>query len=340
MRLDPELQYRLWVAEDPNSPGSSGTFRAEDHTLIIRKTDGTCLSARISLQGPDTVVLQHAGGKAAQTYTRRRDDPKPPGEGTGGRSLTEADRKDPQKCFAEGERLYDGQNMKEAAEWFLRAARLGHAKAQLQIGWHFETGIGVRQDFGAALEWYRKSADQGNGQAMSNLGTLCEDGLGTRQDWVQAAQWYRRGADANTAQACSRLARAYRFGIGVHQDRSRAIEWYRRAAALGDASSGNEAQWLGDPSNSVGFASEEEHALVIKRLPRTSELWGDMGSAGLLFHDAAERMKWALQLQKRVADDEASIDAMCASWMRHDTEVKRLEREGYSHEDAERRAGW
>ncbi|MBI2899074.1 MAG: hypothetical protein HYY17_02750 [Planctomycetes bacterium] len=146
-----------------------------------------------------------------------------------------------------------------------------------------------------------------------------------------------RGADKGNVQAWVRLARAYRFGIGVRQDRSRAIEYYRRAEALGDKSSAEEIRWLKDPTNCVGFASEVEHAMVIAgRLRFSSELWGDMGSAGLLFRNSAERMKWAIKLRGRVDADEAEVE----SWVRHSLEVNRLIRLGYSRGEADRMAGW
>jgi hypothetical protein len=126
----------------------------------------------------------------------------------------------------------------------------------------------------------------------------------------------------------------------VKQDRARAIDCYRHAAAAGDKSAEGEVRWLVDSTNCVGFISEEERSTVIQRLPRSSELWGDMGSAGLLFRNAAERMKWALGLQKRVAEDEAEIDRLSNSWFRHYSETERYVREGYSRPDAERKAGW
>jgi hypothetical protein len=339
MRLDADLQYRRWVLEAPEDPGSSGTFRVEDQTLHIRKADGTRMSTGLSLEGPDTLYLCPKG-RSPQKYARRRDDPKAPAEGTGGKELSLDDRNDPEKCFAEGRRLYRAENMKEAVVWFLFAAQMGHARAQLQIGWHYEMGLGVRRNFASAANWYRQSAEQGDGQGMSNLGTLYESGLGVGEDWVEAARWYGLGAEKGNAQAWVHLAQAYRYGLGVGQDRGRAIGCYRRAVALGDKSQEEEAHWLECPSNCVGFLSEEERATVIRRLPRSSELWGDMGSAGLLFHDSRERMKWALKLQKNVTDDEAEIDRMAASWFNHHTEVERLVREGYSRSEAESRARW
>ena len=43
----------------------------------------------------------------------------------------------------------------------LKLANNGDAKAQSDLGWMYETGNGVSQDYIKAVEWYLKAARQG-----------------------------------------------------------------------------------------------------------------------------------------------------------------------------------
>ena len=43
-------------------------------------------------------------------------------------------------------------------------------KAQGQLGWIYEKGLGTEKDFKLALEWYKKAADQGDAWAQGQLG--------------------------------------------------------------------------------------------------------------------------------------------------------------------------
>ena len=50
------------------------------------------------------------------------------------------------------------------------------AMAMNQIGYLYECGFGVEQDYAAAMEWYEKSADLGNSIAIYNIAYLYENG--------------------------------------------------------------------------------------------------------------------------------------------------------------------
>jgi TPR repeat protein len=66
----------------------------------------------------------------------------------------------------------------------------GNADAQTGLGWMYEDGEGVPQDYGQAIAWYRMAADQRNAEAQGNLGGIYEDGRGVPQDYVRAHMWF------------------------------------------------------------------------------------------------------------------------------------------------------
>ncbi len=47
-------------------------------------------------------------------------------------------------------------------------------------------------DYTTALRLYRPLADKGNVDAQHNLGFMYENGRGVPQDYVQAVAWYRK----------------------------------------------------------------------------------------------------------------------------------------------------
>lgn len=61
-----------------------------------------------------------------------------------------------------------------AAYWYRKAAELGHAAAQFNLGCMCEDGVGVRASDAEAAHWYRQAAEQGHVKAQFNLGCLLE----------------------------------------------------------------------------------------------------------------------------------------------------------------------
>src|SRR5205085_2561855 len=105
------------------------------------------------------------------------------------------ERQEPaQELWAEAGRIYNSGDKVGAARLALAAARAGNSQAQLSIGWNYEKGVGVPQNYSEAAAWYRKSADQGEPSAMANLGYLYVNGKGVPEDWVQSAKWLQRSA--------------------------------------------------------------------------------------------------------------------------------------------------
>jgi len=74
---------------------------------------------------------------------------------------------------------YTGTGVKldfiEAAEWVRRAAELGYARAQLDLGYLYEQGKGVPVDHIVAYMWYKAAVDRGERRgitAMRNLSSV------------------------------------------------------------------------------------------------------------------------------------------------------------------------
>ena len=108
----------------------------------------------------------------------------------------------------------------------------GDAAAQVAVGEKLAAGAEVPQDLKQAAEWYRKAADQGNVAGEVHLAELYRDGRGVNRDKVQAAEWYRKAAEQGDASAQGTLAMLYVMGQGVAQSDVEAYYWLDLAAAV------------------------------------------------------------------------------------------------------------
>ena len=68
-------------------------------------------------------------------------------------------------------------------------AEQGDADARFELGWLYQTGQGVTQDFNEAAKWYLMSVAKGHVGAQYNLGGLYLMGRGVTQDYVYAHMW-------------------------------------------------------------------------------------------------------------------------------------------------------
>lgn len=128
-----------------------------------------------------------------------------------------------------------------AAREFIPLAKAGNPTAQTYLGFLFQYGRGVPQDYGEAAYWYRRAAEQGSDTAQYSLGLLYDKGFGVREDYVEANKWLNLSAAAAPPQARDyrtrlRDAVATKMTRGqIAESRRRALEWYPQPERIGDA---------------------------------------------------------------------------------------------------------
>ncbi|CAJ1389722.1 unnamed protein product [Effrenium voratum] len=87
-----------------------------------------------------------------------------------------------------------------------RAAAVGSAEAQYNLGAEFLTGKRVQKDPARAFELFREAAGQEHAAAMCNLGVMYAQGLGVQKDPLEARRWYEKAADRGDASGLFNLA--------------------------------------------------------------------------------------------------------------------------------------
>jgi hypothetical protein len=126
------------------------------------------------------------------------------------------------------------QDYKAAFKWYTLAVEQGHAAAQYNLGYMYDLGEGVPQDYKAAVKWYRLAAKQGYANAQNNLGYMYDEGTGVPQDDKAAFKWYKAAAEQGNAAAQNNLGYMYKYGEGVPQGNVYAHMWYSISASSGE----------------------------------------------------------------------------------------------------------
>lgn len=76
----------------------------------------------------------------------------------------------------------------------VRLAEGGSARYQTDLGFMYEIGRGVPQDYHLAAYWYRLAAEQGFVPAQHLLGLLYDRGQGVPLDYMEAHKWLNLAA--------------------------------------------------------------------------------------------------------------------------------------------------
>ena len=86
----------------------------------------------------------------------------------------------------------------EAVSWYEKSMKKGNVDAITNLGWMYECGQGVQQDYEKAIELYKQAADAGEDYAMNNLGKTYENGdCGQEINLEEALKWYKLAAEKN-----------------------------------------------------------------------------------------------------------------------------------------------
>jgi TPR repeat protein len=135
------------------------------------------------------------------------------------------------QSLGQGVSAFRRQDYVAASRAFIPLAERGNAAAQTYLGFLFETGRGVPQNYTEAAMWYRRAAEQGDGLAQYSLGLLYDRGQGVPQDIIEASKWLNLSTAAappraREARARIRDAVATKMTRGeIAEARIRALEW-------------------------------------------------------------------------------------------------------------------
>ena len=151
-----------------------------------------------------------------------------------GKLWDSVDTRNPEVLLRMGDMLGSGTGIRKdrsaARKRYLRAAELGNAEAQYQMGEIYNSGRfagnDVEQDETEAVRWWRMAAEQGFAEAQAELGRSYEIGRGVEKDRNESLKWYRLAAENGSLEAQITMGIKYETGDGVGKDDGMAERWY------------------------------------------------------------------------------------------------------------------
>ena len=148
-----------------------------------------------------------------------------------------ASKGDAEACFQVGRVLLRGKAVQldavAALQWFLAAAKQGHAAGQAAAASCYDIGHGTPRNDAEAAFWYSASANAGHPAGHYGIGTFLVQGRGVAPSDEQALTHFRAAAEAGMAEAYNAMGQLILVGRGTARSRADAMECLRRAAELG-----------------------------------------------------------------------------------------------------------
>lgn len=105
------------------------------------------------------------------------------------------------------------------------AAQAGNPDAQVSLGYQYDSGELVPQDYEKAVYWYRQAAESGHANAEFNYAEMLRDGVGVEKSIAAAVHWYRQAAMHGNAKAAYCLGVLYASGKDIPADLVQAYAW-------------------------------------------------------------------------------------------------------------------
>lgn len=207
-----------------------------------------------------------------------------------------------------------GQNLPEAFDWFVKAAKQGHLGAQLAAASQLLDGQGVKTDRQAALRWLesaartkdpvanyllgkaqlaaddaggarpplRLAATAGHRDAQFLLGNLLAQGK-SADDKREAVVWLEKAEQAGHLPATNRLGELLRQSVGDQQLLAKARALFLRAAEQGNVDAMYnfavmQNQGVGGPSDSMAALKWFNRAAELNHEQAAEVLEGLLGS--------------------------------------------------------------
>ena len=143
---------------------------------------------------------------------------------------------------------WEAGDVKAAFRLFRESALAGDPHSCLNLGYFYDTGLGITKSRTEALRWYRRAYRNGDSAGASNIATVYRAQGRLRE----AFEWFKRAAAMNDGDAELEVAKCYLDGLGVRKHRGHAIAAIKRALS----------------SSSITEASREQASRIYSQIRR------------------------------------------------------------------------
>lgn len=114
-----------------------------------------------------------------------------------------------------------------------RKSKDGDNEASLLLGFAYQDGIGVNEDYQKAFEYHSKAAAEGNAAAINALGLIYSHGYGVEKNVDIAMNYFQQALEHRYYNAAVNMAFHYKKGDGINKDLAKALELFEYAALNG-----------------------------------------------------------------------------------------------------------
>lgn len=198
----------------------------------------------------------------------------------------------------------------EALTWWEKGSAQENADCTSALALAYLNGQGIEMNVTLGLNLLKKAADLGDAVAQYNLGQMYHDGKDMKQDYSEALKWFQKAAvQADSIQLAPipfALANMYYTGHGTEKNIAEALKWYVRSAELGDASAQLQLGFLyaEDPNNTMGGQNVGESIKWLQMAVDQKQLLGGdrAGAKSLLKKLKDAQAKFARDEAKRQAN--------------------------------------
>ena len=130
------------------------------------------------------------------------------------------------------------EQTQEQFNLYKKAAELGNAEAQYQVGEYLYYGLrGVIKDEYQAIEWYKSAAEKDHAEAQYRIGECYKYGeAGLTKSKEEAFKWFKKSVENGSASAMTDLGLMYEYGIEgfLEKDYDMAHRYFLNAVYNGD----------------------------------------------------------------------------------------------------------
>jgi TPR repeat protein len=121
------------------------------------------------------------------------------------KSKTDSSKVEIDELLSRAQLQWESGELRSAFRVFLAVAKAGDVIAQLNLGYFYDVGVGIKPNRPAAIYWYKRAYRQGHGSAANNIGTIFRD----KGDTKRALAWFERAVKLGDTDANLEIAKIY-----------------------------------------------------------------------------------------------------------------------------------
>jgi TPR repeat protein len=150
-------------------------------------------------------------------------------------------RRSTDDLFVRASQQEEQGKLRSAFRLYLAAVEAGNRDCQINLGYCYDTGTGVRRNRSAALYWYKRAYRRGEAVAANNIGTVWRD----EGQLKRALSWFEKACALGDEEAHLEIGKHYLQNAHDYARAIRHLEKVRQSRRVTEAGQEEAARLLG-----------------------------------------------------------------------------------------------